>query len=189
MASHRRWVLEEERALAEEATSGPGRAVSKGCLAVAVTQQTEIHVNCAFPLSSSPSGKKLQPGPQNSGFWFFFLKKWVIETKTRGLLLFQRVCVFWDSLSKNTGSEASHLLETPRERPSETRATAYMQSLSPSHYKGKLWPYLGWESVKEDQFQHITLIRGSGFWKSTDHLKTNHYAARTDNAGFSFSSQ
>lgn len=41
----------------------------------------------------------------------------------------------------------------------------------------------------EDQFQHIILIRGSGFWKSTDHLKINHNPARTSNARLSFSSQ
>lgn len=47
MASHRRWVTQEEKALAGELQA---RA---SYLAVPVTQQTEIHLNCACLLSSS----------------------------------------------------------------------------------------------------------------------------------------
>lgn len=59
----------------------------------------------------------------------------------------------------------------------------------PSGYKGRLGKprsQPGWVSGKEDQFQHITLISSSSFWKNTGHHIINHNTARTDNARFFF---
>lgn len=59
----------------------------------------------------------------------------------------------------------------------------------PSGYKGRLGKSRsqpGWVSGKEDQFQHITLISSSSFWKNTGHHIINHNTARTDNARFFF---
>ena len=49
---------------------------------------------------------------------------------------YSREFVCFEVLYPKTGSVASHLSETHRQRPSETRATAYVQSLSSFHYKG-----------------------------------------------------
>lgn len=53
----------------------------------------------------------------------------------------------------------------------------------PSVYKGRLGKWGSQPGCgKEDQFQHITLIRSSKFWNNTGHHIINHNTARTDNA-------
>lgn len=95
----------------------------------------------------------------------------LLKQINKGLFLFQRVCL--EILYSKTDSEASNLLKTLRERPLETWAIAYLKSLSSSHYKGTINENYNCNedgSGKEDQFQHITLIRDSGFWKKISRL-------------------
>lgn len=77
-----------------------------------------------------------------------------------------------------------------KENPYETTLAAMCRPLAlPSGYKGRLGKprsQPGWVSGKEDQFQHITLISSSSFWKNTGHHIINHNTARTDNARFFF---